>query len=139
MRAAGSPCRVRTSAHSPTRPTKALVPLCPLRDFVCQLAHRAALAAHFAPVDCRSHLGCRVRMMQRKLHMSHDERHSWAMTLEATPRLITIGETMMMIAPARAESPATAQDVRLYAGGAESNVACHVAHAGLDRQSTCLN
>jgi pfkB family carbohydrate kinase. len=53
------------------------------------------------------------------------------MTLEATPRLITIGETMMMIAPARAESLATAQDVRLYAGGAESNVACHVAHAGL--------
>ena len=53
------------------------------------------------------------------------------MTLEPTPRLITIGETMMMIAPARAESLATAQDVRLYAGGAESNVACNVAHAGL--------
>jgi 2-dehydro-3-deoxygluconokinase len=53
------------------------------------------------------------------------------MTFEAIPRLITIGETMMMVAPARAESLATAQDVRLYVGGAESNVACHAAHAGL--------
>jgi 2-dehydro-3-deoxygluconokinase len=53
------------------------------------------------------------------------------MTLEVTPRLITIGETMMMFAPARAESLATALDVRLYPGGAESNVASHVAHAGL--------
>jgi len=53
------------------------------------------------------------------------------MTPEAMPRLIAIGETMMMFAPARAESLATAEDVRLHAGGAESNVACHVAHAGL--------
>ncbi|MET4782786.1 sugar kinase [Glaciihabitans sp. UYNi722] len=53
------------------------------------------------------------------------------MTVEATPRLITIGETMMMFAPANAESLATAVDVRLHPGGAESNVACHVAHAGL--------
>ena len=53
------------------------------------------------------------------------------MTLTATPRLITIGETMMMFVPGRAESLATAEDVRLHAGGAESNVACHVAHAGV--------
>lgn len=53
------------------------------------------------------------------------------MTLVATPRLIAIGETMMMFAPARAESLATAEDVRVHAGGAESNVACHVAQAGL--------
>ena len=53
------------------------------------------------------------------------------MTSEATPRLIAIGETMMMFAPARAESLATAENVRLHAGGAESNVACHAAQLGL--------
>lgn len=53
------------------------------------------------------------------------------MTLEATPRLIAIGETMMMFTTARAESLATAEDVRLHPGGAQSNVACHVAQAGL--------
>ncbi|WP_222706622.1 sugar kinase [Lacisediminihabitans profunda] len=53
------------------------------------------------------------------------------MTLEATPRLIALGETMMMFAPARAESLATAEDVGVHPGGAESNVACHVAQAGL--------
>lgn len=53
------------------------------------------------------------------------------MTLEAIPRLITIGETMMMFTPVGAESLATVEDVRLHPGGAESNVACHVAQAGL--------
>ncbi|MEO7015731.1 MAG: sugar kinase [Leifsonia sp.] len=53
------------------------------------------------------------------------------MTLEAAPRLIAIGETMMMLVPARAESLSTADELRIHAGGAESNVACHVAHAGL--------
>lgn len=53
------------------------------------------------------------------------------MTLEATPRLIAIGETMMMFTPVGAESLATVEDVRLHPGGAESNVACHVAQAGL--------
>lgn len=53
------------------------------------------------------------------------------MTSEAIPRVIAIGETMMMFSPARAESLATAEDVQLHAGGAESNVACHVAHAGI--------
>ncbi|MGT2462283.1 sugar kinase [Sinomonas atrocyanea] len=49
----------------------------------------------------------------------------------SNPRLITIGETMMMVTPARAESLATADDVRLHPGGAESNVACHTAHLGV--------
>lgn len=53
------------------------------------------------------------------------------MTVEATPRVIAIGETMMMLVPAGAESLATAEDVHLHPGGAESNVACHVARAGL--------
>lgn len=50
------------------------------------------------------------------------------MSYTSNPRLITIGETMMMVTPARAESLATAEDVRLHPGGAESNVACHTAH-----------
>jgi 2-dehydro-3-deoxygluconokinase len=49
----------------------------------------------------------------------------------SNPRLITIGETMMMVTPSRAESLATADDVRLHPGGAESNVACHAAHLGI--------
>ncbi|AMM34437.1 carbohydrate kinase [Sinomonas atrocyanea] len=49
----------------------------------------------------------------------------------SNPRLITIGETMMMVTPARAESLATADDVSLHPGGAESNVACHTAHLGI--------
>jgi Sugar kinases, ribokinase family len=44
--------------------------------------------------------------------------------------LIAIGETMMMVTPARAEPLMTAEDVHLHAGGAESNVACHVAQLG---------
>lgn len=53
------------------------------------------------------------------------------MSPESAPRLITIGETMMMVAPAGAESLLVAEDVRLHAGGAESNVACHAAHLGI--------
>ncbi|HWT34198.1 MAG TPA: sugar kinase [Microbacterium sp.] len=49
----------------------------------------------------------------------------------ATPRLITLGETMALITPALAESLATARDVRLLVGGAESNVATHAAHLGI--------
>ncbi len=47
------------------------------------------------------------------------------------PRLITLGETMALIAPAHAEPLATAHDVRLLVGGAESNVATHAAHLGI--------
>ncbi|WP_413249125.1 sugar kinase [Sinomonas flava] len=50
---------------------------------------------------------------------------------ENSPRLITIGETMMMVTSAGAESLATAEDLRLHPGGAESNVACHVADLGI--------
>ncbi|HKT57892.1 MAG TPA: sugar kinase, partial [Microbacterium sp.] len=49
----------------------------------------------------------------------------------STPRLIALGETMALITPAHAESLATARDVRLLVGGAESNVAMHVAHLGI--------
>jgi 2-dehydro-3-deoxygluconokinase len=48
-----------------------------------------------------------------------------------TPRLITLGETMALIAPAHAEPLATAHEVRLLVGGAESNVATHAAHLGI--------
>ena len=47
------------------------------------------------------------------------------------PRLIALGETMVMITPARAESLATADDLRLHVGGAESNVATHAAALGV--------
>lgn len=46
------------------------------------------------------------------------------------PRLITIGETMALVAPTAAEPLLTAQDFRLGIGGAESNVAVHVAALG---------
>lgn len=47
------------------------------------------------------------------------------------PRLIAVGETMVMITPARAQSLATADDLRLHIGGAESNVATHAAALGI--------
>ena len=46
------------------------------------------------------------------------------------PDLIAIGETMVVIAPTSAESLETATDFSLGAGGAESNVAIHVAGLG---------
>lgn len=47
------------------------------------------------------------------------------------PRLITLGETMAMVTPVQAESLLTARDFRLHAGGAESNVASHMARMGV--------
>jgi len=47
------------------------------------------------------------------------------------PRLIALGEAMVMIVPVRAESLATANDLRLDVGGAESNVATHAAALGV--------
>ena len=47
------------------------------------------------------------------------------------PRLLTVGETMVMITPGNGESLATAEDLRLHIGGAESNVATHAAALGL--------
>ena len=49
----------------------------------------------------------------------------------SAPRLIAIGETMALIAPARPEPLATTQEVRLLIGGAESNVAIHAAQLGI--------
>ncbi|MFE6996270.1 sugar kinase [Microbacterium sp. NPDC057659] len=49
----------------------------------------------------------------------------------SAPRLITIGETMALVTPALAEPLATAVDVRLLVGGAESNVAIHAAQLGV--------
>jgi 2-dehydro-3-deoxygluconokinase len=49
----------------------------------------------------------------------------------SAPRLIAIGETMALVTPAHAEALATAQEVRLLIGGAESNVAIHAAHLGI--------
>ena len=50
---------------------------------------------------------------------------------QVAPRLIALGETMAMITPARAESLATADELRLHTGGAESNVASHTASLGI--------
>lgn len=53
------------------------------------------------------------------------------MTAEDAPRLITIGETMVLVTPATPDPLATAVDFRLDAGGAESNLASHLAHLGI--------
>ncbi len=53
------------------------------------------------------------------------------MPVAPAPRLITIGETMALVTPAHAEPLATAQDVRLLIGGAESNVAVHAVRLGI--------
>lgn len=46
------------------------------------------------------------------------------------PAVVTIGETMAMLTPATAERLASAVNFRLHAGGAESNVAAHLAALG---------
>lgn len=53
------------------------------------------------------------------------------MSTTPAPRLITIGETMALVTPAHAEPLATAQQVRLLVGGAESNVAAHAVRLGI--------
>src|SRR5699024_2254404 len=60
---------------------------------------------------------------------AHDG-HSWAMTSATTPRLITIGETMALVAPAAPVSLTDTVDFRVEAGGAESNVASHIVGLG---------
>jgi len=45
--------------------------------------------------------------------------------------MITLGETMALITPAHAEPLRVAREVRLLAGGAESNVAMHAAQLGV--------
>lgn len=44
--------------------------------------------------------------------------------------LLALGETMALVVPARPEPLEEAEDLRLTMGGAESNVACHLAAAG---------
>lgn len=53
------------------------------------------------------------------------------MTASAPLRLITVGETMALVTPAHAEPLATARDMQLLIGGAESNVAMHAARLGV--------
>lgn len=48
------------------------------------------------------------------------------------PRLITIGETMVMITPAHGEPLLSADELLLHVGGAESNVATHAAALGIE-------
>jgi len=48
------------------------------------------------------------------------------------PRLITLGETMVMLTPGPGESLATSTELQVHAGGAESNVAAHIAALGVD-------
>lgn len=52
-------------------------------------------------------------------------------TAQTTPRIITVGETMAMVAPRLPEPLETAQDFLLDSGGAESNVAAHCVHRGI--------
>lgn len=49
---------------------------------------------------------------------------------EAAPRLLAIGETMAMVTPITPDRLAEAEQFRVDAGGAESNVAAHVAQLG---------
>lgn len=53
------------------------------------------------------------------------------MTSPVPARLITVGETMALVTPAHVEPLASARDVRLLIGGAESNVAMHTARLGI--------
>jgi 2-dehydro-3-deoxygluconokinase len=52
------------------------------------------------------------------------------MPSHAPHRIITLGETMVLVTPASRESLEQAQDFRLDIGGAESNVASHLAALG---------
>lgn len=50
----------------------------------------------------------------------------------SAPRLITLGETMVMLTPRREQALAEAAELQVHVGGAESNVATHVAALGID-------
>jgi len=69
-------------------------------------------------------------MLQRSLRALHTLVIMTIMTAAATPALIAIGETMLLVTPTDATPLAEAEDVRLSIGGAESNVAAHVAILG---------
>lgn len=55
---------------------------------------------------------------------------SCVMRHDATPDIIAIGETMVLVTPTSAVSLESATDFHLSAGGAESNVAMHLAALG---------
>lgn len=62
-----------------------------------------------------------------------DANHPAATSLDSdatAPELIALGETMVLVTPHDATPLADADDVRLTIGGAESNVAAHVASLG---------
>lgn len=52
--------------------------------------------------------------------------------MTSIPRLITLGETMVMLTPGRAQSLAEAAQLQVHVGGAESNAASHIAALGID-------
>lgn len=60
---------------------------------------------------------------------AHSHQHSNVPT-HSQPELLAIGETMALITPNAAEPLAIAREMHLAVGGAESNVAAHVAQLG---------
>jgi 2-dehydro-3-deoxygluconokinase len=68
-------------------------------------------------------------MLQRSLRALHRLVIMTLMTA-VPPALIAIGETMILVTPTDATPLSDAEDVRLSIGGAESNVAAHVATLG---------
>ena len=68
--------------------------------------------------------------MQRVLRQWRPVGENAGMATADVPALIAIGETMAMVTPSRAESLLDAESIRLRVGGAESNVAGHVAALG---------
>lgn len=69
-------------------------------------------------------------MLQRSLRMLRGLVIMAVMHASDDPALLAIGETMVLIAPFDATPLADAENVRLSIGGAESNVAAHVAALG---------
>lgn len=57
--------------------------------------------------------------------------HSNASAAKA-PRLLALGETMVMLTPGRGQSLLEAAELEVHVGGAESNVASHAAALGID-------
>jgi len=72
-----------------------------------------------------------LHILQRALRLLLQGGHHGGVRSAAGPEVIAIGETMMMVTPVEPESLATAELLRLHPGGAESNVACHLARLGV--------
>jgi len=69
-------------------------------------------------------------MLQRALRLLRGLVIMAVMPASDDPALLTIGETMVLLAPFDATPLADAETVRLSIGGAESNVAAHAAALG---------